>query len=148
MRGRLEAGRTRPVGAIIGGGRLAVLAGALPSPVMSAAGWVFQIGIRVVDVGLLVFFLVWMFRRMRDEEDDPEDDGPGGGGSDPRPHESPGGGGGSVLPTGRARPGRRKRDHGRPTPLPRQRGAERVPRPLPARVRRPQRPVPVRRSRR
>ncbi|MGI8438909.1 MAG: hypothetical protein ACR2NV_01675 [Thermoleophilaceae bacterium] len=113
---------------------------------MSASGWVLQIGIRVVDVGLLVFFLVWMFRRMQDDDEGPEDDGPGGGGGpDPRPNDGPGGGG-SALPVGRARPGRRLRDHAprsRPT---RRRGAEPIPRPLPSRVRRPRTPVPARRA--
>jgi hypothetical protein len=114
---------------------------------MSASGWVLQIGIRVVDVGLLVFFLIWMFRRMQDDDEGPEDDGPGGGGGgpDPRPDEGPGGGG-SALPVGRARPGRRLRDHAPSSRPTRRRGADPVPRPLPSRVRRPQMPVPARRA--
>jgi hypothetical protein len=114
--------------------------------VVSTEGWIFMVGFRVFDVGLLVIWLVWFFRRMRD--DDGEDDGPdggGGGGPEPRPDQDPGGGGLS-LPLGRVRQGaRRLRDHGRRPGFPRRRGAEPVPRPQPARVRRPATPAPVHR---
>jgi len=101
-----------------------------------------MVGFRVFDVGLLIVWLVWFFR-LRDDDDSSEDEGPGGGGSDPRPGRGPGPGG-LRLPLGRARQaGRRLRDHGRPGGMPRRRGAEPVPRTLPARVRQPRTPVPA-----
>jgi hypothetical protein len=113
---------------------------------VSTEGWIFMVGFRVFDVGLLIIWLVWFFRRMRD--DDGDDDSPGGGGGggpEPRPGGGPGGGG-LRLPLGRARQeGRRIRDHSRRPVRPRRRGAEPVPRPLPARVRRPAQPTPVHR---
>jgi hypothetical protein len=106
---------------------------------VSTEGWIFMVGFRVFDVGLLVIWLVWFFRRMRD--DGGEDDGPdggGGGGPEPRPEKDPGGGGGLSLPLGRAPQGaRRLRDHGRPPGVARRRGADPLPSPKPARVRRP-----------
>ena len=112
---------------------------------MTTEGWIFMVGFRVFDVGLLVLWLIWFFR-LRDEGDDPpdEDGGGGGGGPDPAPAIGPGGGG-LGLPLGRARPGGpRVRGHGRLGRRPRRRGAEPpVPRPLPARVRRPRLPDPV-----
>jgi hypothetical protein len=105
-----------------------------------------MVGFRVFDVGLLIVWLVWFFRRMRD--DDGEDDSPGGGGGggpSPRPDRGPGGGG-LRLPLGRARQDRRRiRDHARRPGRPRRRGAEPVPRPLPTRVRLPAHPSPVHR---
>jgi hypothetical protein len=114
---------------------------------VSTEGWIFMVGFRVFDVGLLIIWLVWFFRRMRD--DDGDDDSPGGGGGggpEPRPGRGPGGGGGLRIPLGRARQeGRRIRDHSRRPGRPRRRGAEPVPRPLPARVRLPAQPTPVHR---
>jgi hypothetical protein len=110
---------------------------------VSTGGWLFMVGFRVFDVGLLIVWLVWFFR-LRDDEGPADDEGPGGGGPDPGPRDGPGGGG-LRLPLGPANPGRRMRDgHGRPQPL-RKRGAEPIPRPLPARVRQPNSPVPAHR---
>ncbi|HKP92188.1 MAG TPA: hypothetical protein VJT75_19620, partial [Thermoleophilaceae bacterium] len=67
---------------------------------MSAEGWIFMVGFRVFDVGLLIVWLVWFFR-LRDDDDSSEDDGPGGGGPQPTPGDGPGGGG-LRLPLGRA----------------------------------------------
>ena len=90
-----------------------------------------MVGFRVFDVGLLIVWLVWFFR-LRDDDDSPEDDGPGGGGV--------------RLPLGSAsQGGRRLRDHWRPGRDPRRRGAEPVPRTIPARVRQPRTPVPAHR---
>ena len=113
---------------------------------MTTEGWIFMVGFRVFDVGLLIVWLVWFFRRMRD--DDADDDGPGGGGGggpEPRPDRGPGGGG-LALPLGRAKQaGRRIRDHSRRPGFPRRRGAEPIPGPAPARVRQPATPLPVHR---
>ena len=68
---------------------------------MSTEGWIFMVGFRIFDVGLLIVWLVWFFR-LRDDDDSTEDDGPGGGGPDPRPDRGPGPGG-LRLPLGRAR---------------------------------------------
>jgi hypothetical protein len=111
---------------------------------VSTEGWVFMVGFRVFDVGLLIVWLVWFFR-LRDDEDPPEDDGPGGGGPEPKPDDGPGGGG-LRLPLGPADPGKRRlRDHVRPGGSVRRRGPEPVPNPVPARVRQPQTPVPAHR---
>lgn len=104
-----------------------------------------MIGLRVVDVGLLVAFLVWFFR-LRDD-DDGQDDGGGGGGPERGPHDDPGGGGTGLRIGAAKSSARRVRDHARrPGPL-RRRGGEPVRRPLPARVRRPSPRVPVHRTR-
>lgn len=103
-----------------------------------------MVGFRVFDVGLLIVWLVWFFR-LRDDDDAQDDDGPGGGGPDPSRNDGPGGGGGLRLPLGRARGGPRTRDHRGARPLPRRRGAEPLPNPLPARVRQPRTPVPAHR---
>ena len=98
---------------------------------MSTEGWIFMVGFRVFDVGLLIVWLVWFFR-LRDDDDSSEDEGPGGGGL--------------RLPLGPARQGaRRIRDHARPGRVLRRRGAEPVPRTVPARVRRPRTPEPAHR---
>jgi len=111
---------------------------------MSTEGWIFMVGFRIFDVGLLIVWLVWFFR-LRDDDDAPEDDGPGGGGPDPRPDRGPGPGG-LRLPLGRAgQGGWRARDHGRPERPPRRRGVEPLPNPVPARVRLPRTPAPAHR---
>jgi hypothetical protein len=116
---------------------------------MTTEGWIFMVGFRVFDVGLLIVWLVWFFRLRDDGEDPPGDEG-GGGGEGPRrgPENDGPGGGLAKLPLGRMRPGRRIRDHS-PIPRPgRRRGPEPpVPRPLPSRVRQPGSPAPARRAR-
>ena len=111
---------------------------------MSTEGWIFMVGFRVLDVGLLIVWLVWFFR-LRDDDDSDGGGGPGGEGPEPTPTGDPGGGG-LTLPLGRMRPGgRRVRDHVHPRhSLPR-RGSEPLPAPAPARVRRPGTPSPVHR---
>jgi hypothetical protein len=111
---------------------------------VSTEGWIFMVGFRVFDVGLLIVWLVWFFR-LRDDDDSSEDDGPGGGGPQPRPGDGPGGGG-LRLPLGRAAQGRRRiRDHRGRARWPRRRGGEPLPGPVPARVRQPRTPVPAHR---
>ena len=116
---------------------------------MTTEGWIFMVGFRVFDVGLLIVWLIWFFRLRDDGEDPPGDDGGGGGegpGRGPR-DDGPGGGLGR-LPVGRAGPWRRIRDHSPPPSTGRRRGAgPPVPRPLPARVRQPTTPAPARRAR-
>lgn len=111
---------------------------------VSTEGWIFMVGFRIFDVGLLIVWLVWFFR-LRDDDDSTEDDGPGGGGSDPRPGRGPGPGG-LRLPLGRAGQATlRVRDHVRPGHPLRRRGAEPLPNPVPARVRQPRTPAPAHR---
>jgi hypothetical protein len=113
---------------------------------MSTEGWVFMIGFRVLDVGLLVVWLVWFFRLRDDDDSDGGGGGPGGGGSGPEPHGGPDGGGGLALPLGRALPSKRRlRDHGKPSHRVPRRGAEPITNPSPARIRRPATPSPVHR---
>jgi len=110
---------------------------------MTTEGWIFIVGFRVFDVGLLVLWLVWFFRLRGDDEDGGED-GPGGGPG--RAPDDPSGGGGLFKPLGRlGQGGARLRDH-RPRPgQPRRRGAEPFPAPQPARVRKPSSPIPLHR---
>jgi hypothetical protein len=111
---------------------------------MSTEGWIFMVGFRVLDVGLLVVWLVWFFR-LRDDDDSDGGGGGGSGGSGPEPEPSGDpGGGGLILPLGQFRSGaRRVRDHVRPNHSVRRRGSEPLPAPSPARVRRPSTPSPV-----
>jgi hypothetical protein len=110
---------------------------------VSAEGWIFVVGFRIFDVGLLVVWLVWFFRLRDDDADASDDSGDDDGGGPPvHPPEPSGGGGLGLLLPGSPRAGPRLRDHTR-TPRQRQRRGEPL-RPQPARVRRPRRPVPVR----
>jgi hypothetical protein len=111
---------------------------------MTTEGWIFMVGFRVFDVGLLLLWLVWFFHLRDDEDDSPGEEGGGGDGPDPRPEGDGPGDGGLELPLGKARPGRsRLRDHRPPLRRPPRRGTSPpVPRPLPARVRRPYPPPP------
>jgi hypothetical protein len=116
--------------------------------VVTTEGWIFMVGFRVFDVGLLVLWLVWFFR-LRDDDDSPDEGGGGGGeGPEPDPRRDGPGGDGIRLPLGRWGIGRgRVRDHSKPPTVRRRRGPERpVPGPLPARVRRPGAPSPVHRQ--
>lgn len=110
---------------------------------MSAEGWIFVVGFRIFDVGLLVIWLVW-FLRLRDDDAGPSDEGGDDGGGPPvHPPDPSGGGGLGLLVPGTLRAERRLRDHSRaPKPSGPRRG-EPLRRPQPARVRRPRRPVPV-----
>jgi hypothetical protein len=108
---------------------------------MTTEGWIFMVGFRVFDIGLLILWLVWFFR-LRDDDDG--DDGPGGGGPDEPRDNGPGGGGLDLPFRGRARPGRgRVRDHEPAPHLGRRRGPEPIPRTSPARSRRRTAPLPI-----
>ncbi|MBX5470025.1 MAG: hypothetical protein IRZ21_09025 [Thermoleophilaceae bacterium] len=113
---------------------------------MTTEGWIFMVGFRVFDVGLLVLWLVWFFR-LRDDDDKGEDGG-GNGGGGPHPVRPTGpGGGGLALPLGRFSPGAHRRgDHGASGGRPRRgRGGEPFVPGIVPRVRRPVLPVPVHR---
>lgn len=113
---------------------------------MSTSGWVFMIGFRVLDVGLLVAWLIWFFRLRDDDDSDGGGGGPGGGGPGPEPTPDPPGGGGLALPLGHWRNGgRRLRDHAKPHRHVPRRGSEPLPAPSPPRIRRPATPSPVHR---
>ena len=108
-------------------------------------GWIFMVGFRVFDVGLLILWLVWFFRLREDGSDSPpeEDEGGGGGGPERKPGKGPGGGG-LQLPAGPVPHGaNRVRDGHRPPRVRRGRTARPVPGPLPARVRSPRAPARV-----
>ena len=116
---------------------------------MTTEGWIFMVGFRVFDVGLLIVWLIWFFRLRDDDDDSRGDDGGGGEGPGPRPNHDGPGGDGIRLPLGRWRPGRgRVKDHVPATRMPRRRGSDApIPSPIPARVRRPGRtPAPSHRS--
>ncbi|MFL5850521.1 MAG: hypothetical protein ACJ76M_17575 [Solirubrobacteraceae bacterium] len=80
---------------------------------MTTQGWVVMVGVRVVDVALLVVWLLWFFR-LRDDGDDTG--GPGGGGGTGPSSDPPSPGGPRFeLPLPDARPWpTRLRDHGSP----------------------------------
>jgi hypothetical protein len=78
---------------------------------MTTQGWVVMVGVRLLDVALLVVWLVWFFR-LRDDGDD-AGGGPGGGGPGPTPDPPPRDGPRFELPLPDARPWpHRLRDHG------------------------------------
>jgi hypothetical protein len=111
---------------------------------VTTEGWIFMVGFRIFDVGLLIMWLVWFFR-LRDDDDSSEDDGPGGGGQDSGPRRGPGGGG-LGKPLGRLQQGAwRMRGHPLPRRPGRARGLEPVRGPSPSRIRRPRPPVPAHR---
>jgi hypothetical protein len=113
---------------------------------VSTEGWIFMIGFRVLDVGLLVAWLVWFFRLRDDDDSEGGGGGSGGSGPGPEPSTGPTGGGGLALPIGRALPGGpRLRDHDKPRHKVRRRGAEPLTSPSPPRIRRPVTPSPVHR---
>src|SRR3954465_11569323 len=108
---------------------------------MTTEGWIFMVGFRVFDVGLLIVWLIWFFRLRDDDDDSRGDDGGGGEGPDPGPDNDGPGGGGGGLPLGPRRGGGRPPDHKPPARPVRRRGpAAPLPQPLPARVRRPRSP--------
>ena len=113
---------------------------------MTTEGWIFMVGFRVFDVGLLVVWLIWFFRLRDDGDDSPGEEG-GGEGPGPDPRGGGPGGGPQRFPIGRAGSWRRVRDHSAAQRPGRRRGdGSPSPRPLPARVRRPRVPVPLRRA--
>ncbi|MBA2630242.1 MAG: hypothetical protein H0U84_04390, partial [Thermoleophilaceae bacterium] len=68
---------------------------------MTTEGWIFMVGFRVFDVGLLVAWLIWFFR-LRDDDDSSGEDGGGGEGPGPRPEDGGGPGEDGIrLPLGR-----------------------------------------------
>jgi hypothetical protein len=107
---------------------------------ISTEGWIFMVGFRVFDVGLLILWLVWFFRLRDDDDDQTDDGGPGGGGPGPKRDDGPSSGGGlrRRLPAGP-----RLRDHFGPRKVLRPRGAEPITHTLPARVRQPRSPAPA-----
>jgi hypothetical protein len=111
---------------------------------VTTEGWIFMVGFRIFDVGLLIMWLVWFFR-LRDDDDPSDDEGPGGGGQGPGPGKGPGGGG-LGRPLGRLQQGAwRMRGHPLPRRSARVRGPEPVRAPSPSRIRRPRPPVPAHR---
>jgi hypothetical protein len=113
---------------------------------MTTEGWIFMVGFRVFDVGLLIVWLIWFFRLRDDGDDSRGDDGGGGDGPHPDPGRDGPGGDGIRLPLGRWRPGGRLRGPRRPPRRLRPRGVDQpVPRPAPARVRQPRSPQPAHR---
>ena len=82
---------------------------------MTTEGWIFMVGFRVFDVGLLVAWLIWFFRLRDDGDEPPGDDGGGGEGPGPRPEQGRTRRGRHRFPLGRWPIGRgRDRDHSRP----------------------------------
>jgi hypothetical protein len=111
---------------------------------VTTEGWIFMVGFRIFDVGLLIVWLVWFFR-LRDDDDSTDEDGPGGGGHDPGPGKGPGGGG-LARPLGRLQQGGwRMRGHRIRARGRRVRGRDPLPASSPSRVRRPRPPVPAHR---
>jgi hypothetical protein len=112
---------------------------------VTTEGWIFMVGFRIFDVGLLIVWLVWFFR-LRNDDDSTDEDGPGGGGHNPAPGKGPGGGG-LGRPLGRLQQGAwRVRGHRRSKRPGRVRGPVPMPVRGPSRVRRARPPVPAHRG--
>lgn len=113
---------------------------------MSAEAWIYVVGFRVFDVGLLIIWLVWFFRLRDDGDDSSDEDGGDGGGGSPKP-KSPRSGpspGGLRLPLGRWPNAGHLRDGHRPARPPlHRRPVPALPDPTPARVRSPRGPARV-----
>ena len=109
-------------------------------------GWIYMVGFRVFDVGLLVLWLVWFFR-LRDDSDPPDDErGDDHGGGPPLDPPDPSGGGPlRLLFPGALRSGRRLRDHAEREHRIRKRGADPKPERSPDRIRRTPHRTPVHR---
>ena len=114
---------------------------------MTTEGWIFMVGFRVFDVGLLVVWLIWFFRLRDDDDDSPRrrrrrGRGPGAASGPRRPrrrrHQAAAG-----LLEARPRPGARPLAQARPGAPPRSRAARAGAGP---RVRRPSSPVPTHRQ--
>src|SRR4051794_40101100 len=105
MRSAPSRRRNRPASPPFWTQAVSPLAGGGSIVKVSLEGWIFMVGFRVFDLGLLVLWLVWFFR-LRDDGEDPPDDGGGGGGPGQGPDErDPRDGGGMRLPLGRWRGG-------------------------------------------
>jgi hypothetical protein len=111
---------------------------------VTTEGWIFMVGFRIFDVGLLIVWLVWFFR-LRDDDDQSDEDGPGGGGSDSGPRKGPGGGGLGRRIGGVDQGRWRARDNHQPRHRMPRRGREAFPAPTPSRVRQPRTPQPAHR---
>jgi hypothetical protein len=103
---------------------------------MTTEGWIFMVGFRVFDVGLLIVWLIWFFKLRDDDDDESGGDDFRGDGDPPDPEPSGPGGLGAPLPNADPWPARR-RGHEDRSPASR-RARPLGPRPLhaPARVRR------------
>lgn len=95
---------------------------------MSTSGWVFMVGLRVVDLAALLGWLVWFFRLRDDPDDGRGDDERGGGGEGPPPEpDGPAGpSDGLLLPDADDWPVRLRDHTSRPA---RRRRVRRAPRP-------------------
>lgn len=72
---------------------------------MSLEGWIFMVGLRVLDIGALIAWLVWFYRQ-KDEDDDEtgSDDSWRSHEPDDQPPVPPSGGDGLTLPLPDAAP--------------------------------------------
>ncbi len=106
---------------------------------MTTEAWIFMVGLRVVDIGALVVWLIWFYRQCDDADGDDNDDFRGGDDQPDKPPAPRGGGPAVDLPLPHADPWpKRRRDHdgdrSAATPPSRRLPARR---PAPARVARP-----------
>ena len=90
---------------------------------MSLEGWIFMVGLRVVDLGALIAWMIWFYKQCdKDDDDSGGDDFRRPGDPDDRDDEppAPSSGGGLDIPLPDAAPWpTRRRDHGDVAPLPR-----------------------------
>ena len=109
---------------------------------MTVEGWIFMVGLRVVDLGALIAWMIWFYKQCdKDDEDSDGDDFRRPGDPDDRDDQppAPSSGGGLDIPLPDAAPWpTRRRDHGGDlAPLPRPARRQ------PAEPRREPRRVPV-----
>ena len=81
---------------------------------MSLEAWIFMVGLRVVDLGALVVWLIWFHRQCNQEDDEPDgEDFRRGPEPQDEPRLPPTGGTGLDIPLADAAPWpARRRDHG------------------------------------
>ena len=94
---------------------------------MSLEGWIFMVGLRVVDLGALVVWMVWFYRQCdKDDDESGGDDFRRSDDRDDEPRVPPPTGGGLDVPLPDAAPwSTRRREHG--DRMPAQRPARRQP---------------------
>ena len=81
---------------------------------MSLEGWIFMVGLRVIDLGALAVWLIWFYRQCDQEDDEPGgDDFRRSDDQDDQPPVPPSSGGGLGVPLPDAAPWpTRRREHG------------------------------------
>ena len=113
---------------------------------MSVEGWILMVGLRVVDLGALVVWLVWFYRQCDKDDDDSDGEDFRRGDTEPDGPPEPTGGPGIGAPLPDAGPWPTRRRGHDDVEWPPSRAPRRAPEPhpVPARVVEPGEPAPRR----